>query len=595
MRRNRRLRRRAAAAAAEEEEGGEDGEEEAEEEEVEGGEVKEQEEEGKVEGEKGKRGRKRGVGEKKNGDGDAEEEKKQKKRRRGSVVRERATPAVERPSRERKAVERYTASASRSASSKKVPSILQGSGTKLKDIPNVSFKLSKRRIDENLQVLHTILFGRKSNAHYLKRNISQFSGFVWVREKQKARLKEKLDKCNKERLLDFCELLDIHVNKATTKKEEISAKLVEFLESPHVTRDVILSETPEKGKKRRRAKGITPATLGEASPDKESKRKGYKRSVEAENENEDEGGSADSAKDASIEAEDNEESDEESEHAKSEQENEESEPEEPTASNKRASKKEKTSTGKKAASANSSRSSKVVPKKVEVEDEPDAQLESKKTSKASTKRRNVVKKGLDKTNKGVPDSSSGKKLLWMTINPVNLQSPNRERRIKGRVKFVPTLVILGKGKASRDANSGPSTEELHAVISKILKQVDFNTATLADILRQLGIHFNVDMMDRKAEVKRIIEDVINSMTDDEEESEDDDNDGGDDAGGEANDDDGGKKITRKIQMQMMISNLTNFFLALFWHVYGVSHSLLCLLFLFWEDLSNSFDVPDIRA
>ncbi|OAY84209.1 Protein DEK [Ananas comosus] len=503
----------AAAAAAEEEEGGEDGEEEAEEEEVEGGEVKEQEEEGKVEGEKGKRGRKRGVGEKKNGDGDAEEEKKQKKRRRGSVVRERATPAVERPSRERKAVERYTASASRSASSKKVPSILQGSGTKLKDIPNalsVSFKLSKRRIDENLQVLHTILFGRKSNAHYLKRNISQFSGFVWgeSEEKQKARLKEKLEKCNKERLLDFCELLDIHVNKATTKKEEISAKLVEFLESPHVTRDVILSETPEKGKKRRRAKGITPATLGEASPDKESKRKGYKRSVEAENENEDEGGSADSAKDASIEAEDNEESDEESEHVKSEQENEESEPEEPTASNKRASKKEKTSTGKKAASANSSRSSKVVPKKVEVEDEPDAQLESKKTSKASTKRRNVVKKGLDKTNKGVPDSSSGKKVALddhkssqSTVSKSRKEDQRKgqskttanknTKSIKKQVakvdsKFVPTLMILGKGKASRDANSGPSTEELHAVISKILKQVDFNTATLADILRQLG-------------------------------------------------------------------------------------------------------------
>ncbi|XP_020113294.1 protein DEK-like [Ananas comosus] len=534
----------AAAAAEEEEEGGEDGEEEAEEEE-------------------GKRGRKRGVGEKKNGDGDAEEEKKQKKRRRGSVVRERATPAVERPSRERKAVERYTASASRSASSKKVPSILQGSGTKLKDIPNVSFKLSKRRIDENLQVLHTILFGRKSNAHYLKRNISQFSGFVWgeSEEKQKARLKEKLDKCNKERLLDFCELLDIHVNKATTKKEEISAKLVEFLESPHVTRDVILSETPEKGKKRRRAKGITPATLGEASPDKESKRKGYKRSVEAENENEDEGGSADSAKDASIEAEDNEESDEESEHAKSEQENEESEPEEPTASNKRASKKEKTSTGKKAASANSSRSSKVVPKKVEVEDEPDAQLESKKTSKASTKRRNVVKKGLDKTNKGVPDSSSGKKVALddhkssqSTVSKSRKEDQRKgqskttanknTKSIKKQVAKVDSKVSTkkqGKGKASRDANSGPSTEELHAVISKILKQVDFNTATLADILRQLGIHFNVDMMDRKAEVKRIIEDVINSMTDDEEESEDDDNDGGDDAGGEANDDDGGEE------------------------------------------------------
>jgi hypothetical protein len=30
-----------------------------------------------------------------------------------------------------------------------------------------------------------------------------------------------------------------------------------------------------------------------------------------------------------------------------------------------------------------------------------------------------------------------------------------------------------------------------------------------------GTHFNMDLMDRKAEVKRIIEEVINSMSDDE--------------------------------------------------------------------------------
>jgi protein DEK len=37
-------------------------------------------------------------------------------------------------------------------------------------------------------------------------------------EKHRNRIKEKLDKCNKEKLLDFCEILDIHVSKATTKK-----------------------------------------------------------------------------------------------------------------------------------------------------------------------------------------------------------------------------------------------------------------------------------------------------------------------------------------------------------------------------------------
>jgi protein DEK len=40
-----------------------------------------------------------------------------------------------------------------------------------------------------------------------------------------------------------------------------------------------------------------------------------------------------------------------------------------------------------------------------------------------------------------------------------------------------------------------------------------------------GTHFNMDLMDRKAEVKRIIEEVINSMSDDE--------DGGDNSEDEA--------------------------------------------------------------
>jgi len=32
------------------------------------------------------------------------------------------------------------------------------------------------------------------------------------------KVKEKLDKCNKERLLEFCDVLDITVNRATMRK-----------------------------------------------------------------------------------------------------------------------------------------------------------------------------------------------------------------------------------------------------------------------------------------------------------------------------------------------------------------------------------------
>ncbi|KAJ8752646.1 hypothetical protein K2173_005535 [Erythroxylum novogranatense] len=73
---------------------------------------------------------------------------------------------------------------------------------------------------------------------------------------------------------------------------------------------------------------------------------------------------------------------------------------------------------------------------------------------------------------------------------------------------------------------------MHAVVVEILKEVDFNTATLSDILRQLGTHFRVDLMDRKAEVKDIITEVINNMSDD-----DDDDDEGEEAEKNADKDD----------------------------------------------------------
>ncbi|KAK8553172.1 hypothetical protein V6N13_089386 [Hibiscus sabdariffa] len=41
---------------------------------------------------------------------------------------------------------------------------ISGPGTQLKDIPNVAFKLSKRKFDDNLQMLHMILFGKKAKA-----------------------------------------------------------------------------------------------------------------------------------------------------------------------------------------------------------------------------------------------------------------------------------------------------------------------------------------------------------------------------------------------------------------------------------------------
>ena len=39
-----------------------------------------------------------------------------------------------------------------------------------------------------------------------------------LQEKQRLKVKEKFDKCVKEKLLEFCDVLDIPITKATTKK-----------------------------------------------------------------------------------------------------------------------------------------------------------------------------------------------------------------------------------------------------------------------------------------------------------------------------------------------------------------------------------------
>ncbi|GJR55691.1 hypothetical protein Tco_1406212 [Tanacetum coccineum] len=87
----------------------------------------------------------------------------------------------------------------------------------------------------------------------LKKNIGLFSGFVSdddeveslsfaSQEKKKEKLKEKLDKCTKEKLFDFCDVLNLQIHKSQLKKEEVTVKLIDFLQSPNAMTEVMLAE-----------------------------------------------------------------------------------------------------------------------------------------------------------------------------------------------------------------------------------------------------------------------------------------------------------------------------------------------------------------
>ncbi|KAK7399256.1 hypothetical protein VNO78_10435 [Psophocarpus tetragonolobus] len=431
------------------------------------------------------------VEEKKNDEAEAEEDRDDVKLSKSTKESGSATPASERPTRERKTVERYTVSSPdkfpRSSSSQSI-SIEKGNGTQLKDIPNVAFKLSKRKADDNLRVLHSILFGKKAKAHNIKRNIGLFSGYVWAEneEKQRAKIREKMDKCVKEKLVDFCNVLNIPINKTTMKKEELSAKLLEFLESPHATTDVLLADKEKKGKKRAR-KRTTRKSSGEGSETPAKKQKqnsqvGKKRNQSSDIEDSDTAEPSDEKVDSQEDDDSVQKSESDLEESISDKEEDEDEDQEKAqkGTSKKTLKEDQTSPVKKAT---------VV-----------------KTPKISTSKK-VVK---DNTTKSKLPASKKQKAV-----KENQSSKGKDANRKQTDKPSKALVKhQGKGTNSEKAKAEPSKEELHRVAADILKEVDFNKATLSDILRQLGTHFDVDLMHRKAEVKDIITDVINNMSDD---------------------------------------------------------------------------------
>ncbi|MCL7039634.1 hypothetical protein MKW94_019358, partial [Papaver nudicaule] len=80
-------------------------------------------------------------------------------------------------------------------------------------------QLKKPKTDEIFKLLHFVLFGRHMKA--FKSNLSEFCGFPWHEneENHRSKIKERLDKHVVEKLLEFCDVLDIHVPKRSRTKK----------------------------------------------------------------------------------------------------------------------------------------------------------------------------------------------------------------------------------------------------------------------------------------------------------------------------------------------------------------------------------------
>ncbi|KAL9262893.1 DEK domain-containing chromatin-associated protein 3-like protein [Drosera capensis] len=344
----------------------------------------------------------------------------------------------------------------------------------------------------------------------IKNNISRFSGFVWHdnEEKQRLKVKEKLDKCVKEKLVELCDILDIPISRATSKKEDIVVKLLEFLVEPHPTTTVLLAEKdqPSKGKKRRRdtkgsssrrsSKSRKKSDEADASADKgeEKGTAGSEDDTEDEEKEVKEGDKEENGVQGGSEDEGSEQSDSEEEKDKSQD-----EPEDDTKEAKKVSKKQP---------AKKEAPGKARDKKVAT---PNAPIPtSKRTPKKSFARHSKVDEGSDAS----PKVFSRKKKSEETTKE-KISAP---RRLSSKDK-AGKKAVKGKEK-TKESKVKPTDDDLRNAICDILKEVDFNTATFTDMLKQLAKQFNTDLTPRKSSIKLMIQEELTKLAEEDDEDED---------------------------------------------------------------------------
>ncbi|XP_060199555.1 DEK domain-containing chromatin-associated protein 4-like isoform X2 [Lycium barbarum] len=413
--------------------------------------------------------------------GDQKKDRKRKRQVEDKKELEPKTPlasTIDRPVRQRKSVQRLVASIEGELT--KEIHIEKGRGTALKDIPNVAYKLSKRKTDDTLKLLHTILFGRRGKAAEFKCNISRFSGFVWHEneEKQKMKVKEKLDKCIKEKLLELCDILDVPVAQATSRQEDLVPQLMDFLEAPYSTTSELLAEKDQSSKTE--------------SASKNAEKKTHEPKDELEKADQEEG--PEMIKTNGVHERSN---DELSNQAGSEEKGGESEEE-----SKKDKKKYKQSSNKEPAGKDKT-------KKTPVSKRPGSP--PKKTPSKSSK---GSKHNDD--NDANTEVYSEKKTTEVVKGKSSTSKKPSSRDNTGK------KVLNGKGHKKAD-KLRPSDDELRSAICEVLKEVDFNTATFSDIVKILAKRYDTDLTPRKSSVKNMIQDELTRLVDEADEDDEEEN------------------------------------------------------------------------
>ncbi|XP_074580068.1 uncharacterized protein LOC141836466 [Curcuma longa] len=403
------------------------------------------------------------------------------------------TSSIERPVRQRKSVERLVEVIENEAL--REFQVEKGRGTPLKNIPSVAHKLAKKK-PADIKLIHHTLFGRRGKAVNFKHHILQFSGFVWHEsdEKQRAKMKEKLDKYVKDTLLDLCDLFDLPASKANSRKEELVEKLLDFLVAPYPN-----IEQSTKSKKRDR---VAKGSSSKRKEDAHSKRPRKKEISDdaslsegdkslPETNDEDEVNDSNPRKGKAVEHSESEDDDEETYDMIEEDEHQKEDLGKGYTNKKRVSKQRE---------------------KVRI----DSKVESvPATTKGSTKPSSSI---LAKAEDG--DDDLGTKVF--SRKKKISDSPKKKSTIRSAKNEKDTGKKAGKDNIAKSKVTQPGKEELRKKVCEILKEVDFNTATFTDILKLLATHYKVDLTPRKASIKLIIQEELTKLAEAEEDEDDED-------------------------------------------------------------------------
>jgi protein DEK len=152
--------------------------------------------------------------------------------------------------------------------------MMEGKGTKLRDIPNVAFKMSKiSGRDELMESLHNILYRRKGAATTRKKAILDFNGFAFAAENEEKEIEARKVSLGKWKLDLINKLLDtLDIPRGSGDKGTKIDLVVEFLEKPEQRSEVDLA-AKEAAKKEKEKRKRERAAAQKAKKDKAKKRK----------------------------------------------------------------------------------------------------------------------------------------------------------------------------------------------------------------------------------------------------------------------------------------------------------------------------------